>query len=79
METLKAYLEWLHLAVEYNLARCGIETRRDDGALSTEMAVLIGAFVAIAVAGGAIFINKMQSNANAIPDSVPAPVAGGGG
>jgi hypothetical protein len=37
------------------------------------MAVMVGALVAIAVAGGLIFMTKMRSNANAIPDSVPPP------
>jgi hypothetical protein len=37
------------------------------------MAVLISVFVAIAVAGGVIFIAKMRSNANNIPDTVSPP------
>ena len=41
--------------------------------MSTEMAVVMAAMVAIAVALGAIFIAKAQSNANNIPDTVPAP------
>jgi Flp pilus assembly pilin Flp len=61
------------LAVEYGLARLGVNTRDERGALSTEMAVMVGALVAIAVAGGLIFMTKMRSNANAIPDSVPPP------
>ncbi len=61
------------LAVEYGLARLGVQTRDERGALSTEMAVMVGALVAIAVAGGLIFMAKMRSNAEAIPDSVPPP------
>ena len=63
----------MHVAVEYNLNLAGIDTRDERGAVSTEMAVVIAAMVAIAVALGAIFIAKARSNANNIPDSVPAP------
>ena len=38
-----------------------------------EMAVVMAAMVAIAVALGAIFIAKARTNANNIPDTVPAP------
>ena len=73
METLKATYDFLHFAVEYNLTRAGIAVRDERGAVSTEMAVVIAALVAIAVAAGAIFMAKAQSNANNIPDAVPAP------
>ena len=73
METLKDTYDFLHFAVEYNLTRAGIDVRDERGAVSTEMAVVIAALVAIAVAAGAIFMAKAQSNANNIPDAVPAP------
>ncbi len=73
METLKASYDFLHFAVEYNLTRAGIDVRDERGAVSTEMAVVIAALVAIAVAAGAIFMAKAQSNANNIPDTVQAP------
>lgn len=73
METIKAYVKFMHFAVEYNLTRAGVDVRDERGAISTEMAVVIAAMVAIAVAAGAIFITKAQSNANNIPDTVPAP------
>lgn len=73
METLKATYDFLHFAVEYNLTRAGIDVRDERGAVSTEMAVVIAALVAIAVAAGAIFMAKAQSNANNIPDTVQAP------
>ncbi len=73
METIKAYVEFMQFAVEYNLTRAGVDVRDERGAVSTEMAVVIAAMVAIAVAAGAIFITKAQSNANNIPDTVPAP------
>ena len=73
METLKATYDFLHFAVEYNLTRAGIDVRDERGAVSTEMAVVIAAMVAIAVAAGVIFLAKAQSNANNIPDTVPAP------
>jgi hypothetical protein len=41
--------------------------------MSTEAAVLTGVLVAVAVAAGVILIAKMRSNAEAIPDNVPAP------
>jgi hypothetical protein len=41
--------------------------------MSTEMAVITGVLVAIAVAAGIILIAKMTSNAEAIPDNVAPP------
>ncbi len=73
MDFIRNYIDFMHFAVEYNLNRVGIDTRDERGAVSTEMAVVIAAMVAIAVALGAIFIAKARSNANNIPDSVPAP------
>lgn len=52
--------------------------KRDErGAVSTEMAVVIAAMVAIAVTAGAIFMAKAESNAGNIPDTVSPPAAGG--
>ncbi len=51
----------------------GVDTRDERGAVSTEMAVVIAAMVAIAVVLGAIFIAKARSNANNIPDTVAPP------
>ncbi len=59
--------------MEYNLTRAGTDVRDERGAVSTEMAVVIAALVAIAVAAGAIFMAKAQSSANNIPDTVQAP------
>lgn len=73
MDTLNAYIDFMSLGVEYNLTRAGVRVRDEEGAVSTEMAVVIAAMVAIAVAAGTIFIAKAQSNANNIPDSVQAP------
>jgi hypothetical protein len=73
VDYLHNHINFMHIAVEYNLNLAGIDTRDERGAVSTEMAVVIAAMVAIAVALGAIFIAKAQSNANNIPDSVPAP------
>ena len=73
MEAIKSYIEFMHLAVEYQFHRAGIDVRDERGAISTEMAVVMAAMVAVAVAAGAIFIAKATSNANNIPDTVPAP------
>ena len=73
MEFTRSYLDFLHMAVEFNMNKVGIKTRDERGAVSTEMAVTIAAFVAIAVAAGIIFIGKMRTNANNIPDTVPPP------
>lgn len=46
---------------------------RDDsdyGAVSTETAVITAVLVAVAVAAGTILIQKGESNANNIPDTV---------
>jgi len=73
MNAIRSYIEFIHLGIEYNLNRAGVETRDDEGAVSTEMAVVIAAMVAVAVAAGAIFIAKARTNANNIPDTVQAP------
>jgi len=73
MDFIRSYVDFMRLAVEFNLNSAGIDTRDERGAVSTEMAVVIAAMVAIAVAGGVIFMAKAQSNANNIPDTVPAP------
>lgn len=73
MDLLRSYVAWLRLGIEFTLNRCRIDTRDERGAVSTEMAVLIGVFVAVAVAGGIIFMAKLRSNANAIPDTVNPP------
>lgn len=73
MNQLRNYYDWVHFVVEYGFQRVGVDTRDERGAVSTEMAVVIAAMVAIAVAAGVIFLAKAQSNANNIPDTVPAP------
>ncbi len=73
MNTLHAHYDFMHTAVEYNLHLAGVDTRNEDGAVSTEMAVVMAAMVAIAVALGVIFIAKARSNANNIPDTVSPP------
>ncbi len=73
MKALNSYIDFMHMVVEYNMNRAGIDVRDERGAVSTEMAVVMAAMVAIAVAAGAIFIAKATSNANNIPDTVQAP------
>ena len=73
MQARRRYVEFLHMAAEYNLNRAGVDTRDERGAISTEMAVVIAAMVAIAVILGAIFVAKARSNANNIPDTVAPP------
>jgi len=73
MEAIKKYVDFMHFVVEYNLTLVGLDVRDERGAISTEMAVVMAAMVAVAIAAGAIFLAKAQSNANNIPDTVPAP------
>ncbi len=73
MEAIKNYVDFMHFVVEYNLTLIGLDVRDERGAISTEMAVVMAAMVAVAIAAGAIFLAKAQSNANNIPDTVPAP------
>lgn len=73
MDTVRSTYDFLRFAVEYNLTRAGVDVRDERGAVSTEMAVVIAALVAIAVAAGVILMAKAQSNANNIHDAVPAP------
>ena len=73
MQLIRSYIQFAELAVEYNLTRAGVNVRDERGAISTEMAVVIAAPVAIAVAAGAIFMARATSNAENIPDTVPAP------
>ncbi len=70
---MTAYIDYTRLVIEIGLTRLGIEVRNEEGAMSTEAAVLTGVLVAIAVAAGVILIAKMTSNAEAIPDNVSPP------
>ena len=73
MRTIRDYWEHAATLVEYRLNLVGVTTRDEDGAVSTEMAIVIAALVAIAVTASVIFMAKVRSNANAIPDSVSTP------
>ncbi len=73
MRTIRDYWEHAATLVEYQLNLVGVTTRDEDGAVSTEMAIVIAALVAIAVTASVIFMAKVRSNANAIPDSVSTP------
>ena len=70
---MSAYITYTRILVESGLARLGMATRDETGAMSTEAAVVTGVLVAIAVAAGLILIAKMRSNAEAIPDNVAPP------
>jgi Flp pilus assembly pilin Flp len=70
---MTAYIDYTRLLIEVTLASVGVRLRDEKGAMSTEAAVLTGVLVAVAVAAGVILIAKMRSNAEAIPDNVPAP------
>ncbi len=73
MRTIRDYWDHAATLVEYQLNLVGVTTRDEDGAVSTEMAIVIAALVAIAVTASVIFMAKVRSNANAIPDSVSTP------
>jgi len=73
MRSIRDYWEHAVTLVEYQLNLVGITTRDEHGAVSTEMAIVIAALVAIAVTASVIFMAKVRSNANAIPDSVSTP------
>ena len=73
METMQRYWDYANMMVELQLNLMGVRTRDERGAVSTEMAVVIAAMVAIAVAAAVIFIAKARSNANNIPDTVDPP------
>ena len=73
MRTIRDYWEHAVTLVEYQLNLVGVTTRDEEGAVSTEMAIVIAALVAIAVTASVIFMAKVRSNANAIPDSVSTP------
>jgi hypothetical protein len=70
---MTAYIDYARLLIEVGLDRLGMRVYDDEGALSTEAAVITGVLVTIAVAAGVILIAKMRSNAEAIPDGVPPP------
>lgn len=70
---MSAYIDYARLLIEVGLTRIGVQVRDEQGAMSTEAAVLTGVLVAMAVAAGVILIAKMTSIAEAIPDNVPPP------
>ncbi len=55
--------------VEYHLDRVGIDARDETGAVSTETAVLTAGLVIVAGAAIAILWERMNSNAESIPDT----------
>ncbi len=73
MRMIRHYWDHATTLVEYQLNLVGVTTRDEDGAVSTEMAIVIAALVAIAVTASVIFMAKVRDNANAIPDNVPPP------
>ena len=73
MQAIRNTYDYFHMLVELQLNYMGVDTRDEEGAVSTEMAVVIAAMVAIAVAAAVIFIAKARSNANNIPDTVNPP------
>jgi Flp pilus assembly pilin Flp len=70
---MTAYTTYARVWIETTLQRLGVPARDETGAMSTEMAVITGVLVAIAIAAGIILIAKMRSNAEAIPDNVAPP------
>ena len=70
---MTAYTTFARVWIEATLQRLGVDARDETGAMSTEMAVITGVLVAIAIAAGIILIAKMRSNAEAIPDNVAPP------
>ena len=70
---MTVYIDYARLLIEVGLDSLGRQVRDENGAMSTEMAVITGVLVAIAVAAGMILIAKMRSNAQAIPDNVSPP------
>lgn len=75
METMLSYIDFCRLGITYNLQSLTRSSRDDRGAVSSEMAVLIGMMVVIAGAVGYIFMQKAEANANNIPDSVQVTVS----
>lgn len=71
MTTVKYYVEVARMMAELQLNLLGVGTRDDRGAVSTEMAVVIAAMVAIAAVAAIIFMQAARDNANQI--QVPAP------
>jgi hypothetical protein len=70
---MSGYITYLRTITVAALERLGMDVYDEDGAMSTETAVITGVLVAIAVAAGIILIAKMRSNAEAIPDTVNTP------
>lgn len=73
MNRISATYEWLEMMTELQLNLIGVRVRDDRGTVATETAVVMAVLIAVAVALGGIFLVKATSNANQIPDSVPAP------
>jgi hypothetical protein len=68
--------EHCEFVVEYHLTKLGVDARDETGAVSTETAVLTAGLAIIAGAGVAILWQKLQANANSIPDTPPNPTGG---
>lgn len=61
-------IEALRALWGYLLVRSGIAVRREGGGMSTEMAVITGLLVVLALTVGGIIIANATNHANSIPE-----------
>jgi hypothetical protein len=76
LQYLKRHYDHWQFVVEYHLDKVGVDARDETGAVSTETAVLTAGLAIIAGAGIAILWQKLQANANSIPDAPEDPTGG---
>ncbi|MGI9614602.1 MAG: hypothetical protein ACR2QO_16950 [Acidimicrobiales bacterium] len=76
MQQFRQLYDHVEFVVEYHFAKMGVDARDETGAVSTETAVLTAGLAIIAGAGVAILWQKLQANANSIPDTPPNPTGG---
>jgi Flp pilus assembly pilin Flp len=68
-----AMIEYLTALVTSTLHRRGVKVYDDRGAIAVEYAAMIVIGLGLIVIASLAIATKLKSNANSIPDNVPAP------
>lgn len=68
MSTIKAQAAFIHSTIEYNLWRLGVNTRDEEGAVSTETALITAGLILVGGTVAGILLTRGENFADCIPD-----------
>ena len=78
VNSAKGRIQGIQQLVEVQLTMWGFDMRDEHGGLTVEGVVLTAMLTIVAAAAGVVLLAKMNSNADAIPDTPSIPGAGTG-